>query len=283
MAFQAFKQTKNAAVFWRGRALWAQTRRIPKPDLLLELIVIFFAAAHCLLRLQKVSIKPSKKRRVRAGLHLKKEQNTEVLILVPRLLVTCRVSCYVAVFLHVQCLIIWSDHWQCVSSDLESWERERERGRRSLLSPHCGDITPSQCVDIRNKTPGVCHLDWVVSGVCVCVCVSVCVHWYSCTLMWRCTCLAVCLFVCAGASPSLPGCVHGRPCVLSVWTEITPRLKPDVKDAVRKSINNYFGLKLKHSFFPASQTCEYVIYNIFGFVTICTRKKSYLKVRYRII
>lgn len=61
-----------------------------------------------------------------------------------------------------QCAIIRSDHWQSTSSDLE-----REQKRRSPLYPNCCDITPSQCVDNRNKTPGVCHLDSIVSGMCV--------------------------------------------------------------------------------------------------------------------
>lgn len=69
-------------------------------------------------------------------------------------------TCLVMSF--AQCAIIRSDHRQSMSSDLE-----REQKRRSPLYPHCCDITPSQCVDNRNKTPGVCHLDSIVSGVCV--------------------------------------------------------------------------------------------------------------------
>lgn len=99
-----------------------------------------------------------------------------------------------------QCAIIRSDHWQSTSSDLE-----REQKRRSPLQPNCCDITPSQCVDNRNKTPGVCHLDSIVSGMCVQVCVAF--------LRPRERARGrLCLFVRAAASPSLSGCVCGRRC-----------------------------------------------------------------------
>lgn len=119
-----------------------------------------------------------------------------------------------------------------VNSDLERWEQ----ARMWLPCPHSGDITPRQRVDIMRKTPGVWHLDWIVSGVCV----STGVRAHS----WRCMCLAVDLCV----------CVQGR--VLACWDVCTDvhvcsvlhsvtakenytRLKPDVKFAAQWEENNF--------------------------------------------